>query len=103
MGNTQAIGMADAVRERQVSLYPAVHYHLTANHFPPVVGLTDALVEAIESINDGVLSLGDSVNLGTDLVMIPRRAWATDEGWMVNVADFIEVTNAWAFIDEVGE
>jgi hypothetical protein len=103
MGNTQAIGMADAVREHQVSLYPAIHYHLTANHFPPVVGLTDALVEVIESVNSGDLSLDDAANIGTDLPMVPRRAWATSEGWMVNVADFIEVTNAWAFIDEVVE
>ena len=100
MGSTQAIGMADAVREGGVTLYLSLQYHLTANHYPPVVGLTGALTETIESVNAGTLTLDDSVNIGTDLPMVPRRAWATPEGWMVNVADFIEVTNSWAFIDE---
>lgn len=103
MGNTQAIAMADAVREHQVTLYPAIQYHLTANHYPPIIGLTDALVEAVESVNSGMLTLDDSINLGTDLPMVPRRAWPTPEGWMVNVADFIEITNSWAFLDEVVE
>lgn len=103
MGSTQALGMADAVREEQISLHRALDYHLSANHYPPVVGLTDALVEVIESINCGTLALDDSTNIGTDLVMIPRRAWATPEGWIINVADLIEATHSWAFLDEVVE
>ena len=36
MGRMRAEGMADAVRDGDVSLVAALEYHLTVNHYPPV-------------------------------------------------------------------
>lgn len=100
MGNLRAVEMADAVSAGQLSLEVAIHYHLVSNHFPPLGEYTQTLTEVIDGVNSGTLSLDDSVNLGADHSAIPRRAWATPEGWRVNVADFLESTHAWSFIDE---
>lgn len=36
MGNMNALGMADAVAEGQVSQDAALEWHLRSNHFPPL-------------------------------------------------------------------
>ena len=36
MGNLGAIGMADAVRAKQVTLEGALGWHLGSNHYPPL-------------------------------------------------------------------
>ncbi|KKN83814.1 hypothetical protein LCGC14_0294670 [marine sediment metagenome] len=36
MGNTQAVGMAEAVADGSVSLDRALSYHLQTNHYPPL-------------------------------------------------------------------
>lgn len=49
MGSMNAIGMADAVGDGQISLHAALSYHLTCNHFP---GLPSAWVPfAIEAMS----------------------------------------------------
>jgi hypothetical protein len=92
--------MAQAVMSGSVSLRQAVHYHLTANHYPPLGEHTEALVKVIQQVNDESLSMDDYINLGTDIAMIPSRAWATPEGWMVSVSDFLQATHAWFFVNE---
>ena len=53
MGRTQAMGMAEAVDEGQVDIRAALHYHLTANHFPPVdPSFVDTAIEAIEKVDE---------------------------------------------------
>jgi hypothetical protein len=54
MGNLNAAAMAEAVGEGQVGLRPALHWHLTSNHYPPVpASMVDVCVEAIEAVCDG--------------------------------------------------
>jgi hypothetical protein len=54
MGNLNAAAMAEAVGEGQVGLRPALHWHLTANHYPPVpASMVDVCVAAIEAVCDG--------------------------------------------------
>ena len=53
MGNLNAAAMAEAVGEGQVGLRPALHWHLTSNHYPPVPSsMIDACVAAIEALVD---------------------------------------------------
>ena len=54
MGNTQAYEFAEAIEQDQVSLYLALHYHFTANHFPPIpVAAIGPAEKAIEKANLG--------------------------------------------------
>ena len=54
MGNHNAAAMAEAVGEGQVALRPALVWHLTANHFPPVpVSMVEPCLAAIEAAVDG--------------------------------------------------
>jgi hypothetical protein len=53
MGRTQAEGFAAEVREG-LALSAALHYHLTANHYPPVpTSMVQPCIDAIEAVNDG--------------------------------------------------
>ena len=54
MGSTQAMGFAEAVEDGQIDLSLALHYHFTANHFPPVSTLAiEPAQEAIEKASEG--------------------------------------------------
>ena len=54
MGNTQALGFAEAVNDGQISLWAALHYHFTANHLPALpVACIEPAQEAIEKANQG--------------------------------------------------
>ena len=103
MGNTQAAEMSDAVREEQVSLQSAVHYHLSCNHFPPISEYTDLLVDVVQGVNAGAYTMDTLISLGFDTYkMLPARADRDDDGeWTVRVDDFIEATHAWFFIDDL--
>ncbi len=53
MGTMGAMGMAEAVNDGLASLYTALHWHLTSNHYPPLPSeWVDAAIEAIEAGND---------------------------------------------------
>jgi len=52
MGRTQAEGFAQLVAAGECRLDSALHYHLTANHYPPVpVSMIDPCKAAIEAGN----------------------------------------------------
>lgn len=54
MGSMGAIGMAAAVDEGQVDIRGALHWHLTANHFPPIPAeCVESAVRAIDKANAG--------------------------------------------------
>jgi len=54
MGSMNAAAMAEAVGEGQVALRPALHWHLTANIFPPVpVSMVDVCAAAVEAAAEG--------------------------------------------------
>jgi hypothetical protein len=54
MGNMNAIGMAGAVSEGQVSLRAALEWNLRSNHFPPVsLDFVPTCEAAIEKANAG--------------------------------------------------
>ncbi len=54
MGNLHAAAMAEAVGEGQVGLRPALHWHLTANHYPPApASMVQVCLDAIEAVCDG--------------------------------------------------
>lgn len=38
MGHATAAGFAEAVADGSIDLDAALHYHLTANHYPPIPG-----------------------------------------------------------------
>ena len=53
MGNLNAAAMAEAVGEGEVGLRPALHWHLTSNHYPPVpTSLIEACIAAIDAAVD---------------------------------------------------
>jgi hypothetical protein len=67
MGRATAEGFAGAVRDGEVSLDAALHYHLTVNHFPPIPAMMVSVAkEAIEYANmgdyDAMVQLPDNVN-----------------------------------------
>ena len=50
MGTLNTAAMAEAVGEGLVALRPALTWHLTANHFPPVpTSMVDPCIAAIEA------------------------------------------------------
>lgn len=54
MGNTQAFEFAELVSQGDVNLRVALHWHLTANHFPAIDPVwVNVAVEAIEAANGG--------------------------------------------------
>lgn len=54
MGNTQAAGMAEAIGKEWIDLTTALHWHLTANHYPPLpTALIETAKTAIERANTG--------------------------------------------------
>lgn len=101
MGNFQAQQMAHAVAQGQITLANAVFWHLTANHYPPIPEYSEVLTDVLTAVQDHRIDLDQNVSLGTDFVLYPTRAWETPQGWVVQVADLIEATNAWAFLAEV--
>ena len=53
MGYMQAMEMAGAVANGETNLNVALHYHLRANHYPPLpVSLIPTCKEVIEKAND---------------------------------------------------
>lgn len=55
MGHMNALGMAEAVEGGDIDLRNALHWHLTANHYPPIRDpkALDLCVGAIEAANEG--------------------------------------------------
>lgn len=54
MGNRNAQDIANAAQDGLVSLDAALHYHLTANHYPPIPATCiEAAKEAIAAIEAG--------------------------------------------------
>ena len=54
MGSLHAAEFANAVAQGGISQEQALHWHLSANHYPPVpVSMIPACVAAIEAANDG--------------------------------------------------
>ena len=54
MGNTHALGFAEAVKEGQTTLYLALHYHFTANHYPPLpTACIEPAQEALDKASAG--------------------------------------------------
>lgn len=54
MGTTGALGFAEQVSEGNIDLRAALHWHLTANHFPAIDPVwIDVAIEAIEVANHG--------------------------------------------------
>lgn len=101
MGNFQAQQMAQAVAQGQITLTNAVFWHLTANHYPPIGEYAEVVTDVLAAVLDRRLDLDQNISLGTDFVLYPSRAWNTDQGWVVQVADLVEATNTWAFLAEV--
>jgi hypothetical protein len=53
MGTINTAAVAEAVGEGLVALRPALTWHLSSNHFPPVpTTMVDACIEAIEAAVD---------------------------------------------------
>lgn len=52
MGRMQAEEFATAVEDGGISLEAALRWHLGSNHYPPVLFMADAALEAIEAGND---------------------------------------------------
>lgn len=75
MGNTQALGFAEAVNDGQVSLWLALHYHFTANHWPPLpVACIEPAELALKKANEGeweelidISDIGTHQKHGTDV------------------------------------
>lgn len=90
MGSTQVLGFAEAVTEGQVSLAAAVHWNLTANHWPPLPGqLVGPVVEAIASCQaqewDSRISLPEGMTLAGSAT--------------VSAGDLVEATHCWPFVE----
>lgn len=66
MGTANALGMAEKVADGSISLWGALEYHLTFNHFPPVP-LT--LVSVCQRIIEGQGTWGydDTISLPEDV------------------------------------
>jgi hypothetical protein len=55
MGSTVAMGWAESVARKEISLWNAVRYHLTGNFYPPLpASMTGACVRAIHYANKGL-------------------------------------------------
>lgn len=103
MGNVQAAEMAAAVQQHDIDLRRAISWHLTSNHYPPLGEYSDLLFDVVTRVNDGDLGLADMISLGHDTYrMLPRNADRNvdDSEWQVMVADFIDATHAWNFLNE---
>lgn len=73
MGKAQASGMAEWVRDGNLSLEAAIRWHLRFNHFPPVnEAFVPACVEAIDLIRS---------DDGDEPVFLPNGRTAT--AWQI--------------------
>lgn len=104
MGTTQAMDMAQFAREGSISLYGALAYHLQTNHYPPLpLEYAAVLAVVIDGCNSGELEHDSVIPLPAGLKAYPRRTVVSDGVPSVSVADLLESTNSWYFLDEVTE
>lgn len=90
MGRTGAEGFAEAVADGDVSLRAAVHWNLTANHYPPLPSeLVDVALEAIVFANGGDWDR---------MISMPEGIEFRDHD-EVSVADAIETLHLGSFIE----
>jgi hypothetical protein len=102
MGALQASEFAAAVKNSEIDLEPALHWHLTANHWPPLpVEYVDILSAVIRDINSGVLEDTDDVVLPRSLRIFPGDSEEDDDGdFVVFAGDLLDATNCWFFIND---
>lgn len=105
MGNLQAAEMAAAAHAGVVSLRRAVYWNLTSNMYPPLMdaeSYSEIIADTILAVQGGGTGPEDLVDLGEDLKMLPKRAFQHEgEGpWYVTVADLLDATHCWHFIEE---
>ena len=115
MGSMGALGFAEQVSEGNVSLTAAIHWHLTANHYPPppafMVPVAVAAVEAGQDEDwdrDIELPLGcvahnvilDDSNVGehTECHTEPAVEWKNSTLPTVHASDIIESFRLDAFL-----
>lgn len=67
MGTTNALGMAEEVADGNITLYKALEWHLTANHYPPMplamVGVCQHIIET-----QGDWGYDDYISLPEDIL-----------------------------------
>lgn len=98
MGNLNAAGFAEAVREGYGSLRTAVAANLRSNHFPPLpLDYVEPVVEAIEAAQDGVDFV---ILLPGDINPVPRAAVrdSEEDPWQISSSTLLDITHSWAFV-----
>ncbi len=99
MGHTQAQGMVEAINEGLIDLRVALEWHLTANHYPPIRGMTDIAVAVVNAANVGEWDL-------TQFTLPDgREATLTDPyGRMATAGDLVEAWHLGDFLEpDAGE
>ena len=100
MGNLNAAAMAEAVGEGQVDLRPALHWHLTSNHFPPVpASMIDPCVAAIEAAVEAYTD-GDEVEDLNRSIDLPEGITYKDQP-TAPASVLIENYHLWPFVENV--
>ena len=92
MGSTQAAGMAQAVRDGDCTLTEALHYHLTANHYPPITSPS-----ALEAAEETVLRMYAGEELDEELVLPSGRRVRRQDGTPVTYWEIAEAFHLWEF------
>lgn len=104
MGNTQADGFAEAVREGYASLRQAIAANLTSNHYPPLpTTYVSPIIEAIYAVENPFETGGgyEEIGLPADIMPRPRLAWWEDDAecWIIRAGDLLDITHSWCFVE----
>lgn len=103
MGSLQASEFAQAVEDGRIQLEPALGWHLTSNHWPPLpVEYVEILSNVIRGINEGRITEDDFVALPTTLKVLPSRAELNndEDAYVIPAGELIDITHCWHWIDQ---
>jgi hypothetical protein len=102
MGALQAMEFAAAVSDSSIDLEPALQWHLTANHWPPLpIEYVGILAAVIRDMNSGLIDETDGVTLPRGLRIVPGKAKVNEEGDLVILtSDLLDATNCWFFVED---
>jgi len=105
MGNMQADDYANGVKEGWASLRQAVAANLQSNHFPPIpLAYVGPVIKAIEAMADGYGPEGEiDITAVKDTGMVPRLVREEGDRLYISVANLLQITNSWAFVDDDDE
>ena len=107
MGNMQADDYANGVKEGWASLRQAVAANLQSNHFPPIpLAYVGPVIEAITAFRDDPeygLEVRIDITAVKDTGMVPRLAREDGDRLYITVANLLQITHSWAFVDGFDE